>query len=482
MKREERLIERLKNYNRTDFYPFHMPGHKRIDPIGQEYSDPFSIDITEIHGFDNLHNPEGILRESMEWAASVYGSDKTYYLVNGSSCGIMAAVFASTSHGGKILIGRNCHKSTFNAIFLNHLHTSYVYPQVIEKMGIQGGILPSDVEQALEEEDDIQAVLIVSPTYDGVVSDIRKISDIVHKKNIPLIVDEAHGAHFSFGRDFPKSALDLGADIVIQSVHKTLPCFTQTAILHVKKGYANIKSIEGYLSIFESSSPSYIFMSGIENCIYYMDSEGRKKMDVFYKRLEEIREKLSSMKNLQIIGKEMKGKYGILDIDPSKIVVSTSKAPVNGSELADILRKEYHLEMEMASADYVVAITSVSDTKEGLYRLADALIEIDRSLQDEKTMEKAEDERPVRVNSRPEIEMTVYEGITGQKEDIPIEKSVGRIAGEFVYIYPPGIPIVAPGEMLLPSLVNIILNYQEIGLPVQGLKDRTGNMIQVIKN
>ena len=147
MKTEERLIQRLKDYNKTDFYPFHMPGHKRQDPIGREYEDPFSIDITEIHDFDNLHNPEGILKESMEWAADIYGADRTYYLVNGSSCGILAAIFASVSHGGKILIGRNCHKSTFHGIFLNHLHASYVYPQVIDKMGIQGGILPSDVEK-----------------------------------------------------------------------------------------------------------------------------------------------------------------------------------------------------------------------------------------------------------------------------------------------------------------------------------------------
>ena len=481
MKTEERLIQRLKDYNKTDFYPFHMPGHKRQDPIGREYEDPFSIDITEIHDFDNLHNPEGILKESMEWAADIYGADRTYYLVNGSSCGILAAIFASVSHGGKILIGRNCHKSTFHGIFLNHLHASYVYPQVIDKMGIQGGILPSDVEKALEEEPDIEAVLIVSPTYDGIVSDIEKIADIVHKKGIPLIVDEAHGAHFSFGKDFPVSALDLGADIVIQSIHKTLPCFTQTSLLHVKKGYANMEAIRKYLTIFQSSSPSYIFMAGIENCIYHMDREGREKMDRLFQNLLAMRKKLSDLKSLHVIGKELAGRYGIKDIDLSKIVITTYKAPINGSELFEMLREKYHLEMEMASADYVVAISTVSDTKEGLARLADALLEIDRSLSGEEIFEKKEDDRLIRVNSRPEVEMTVFEGAMSEKEGIPIENSIGRISGEFVYIYPPGIPIVAPGELLLPSLVNIILNYQEIGLPVQGLKDPSGKTIQVIR-
>ena len=182
-----------------------------------------------------------------------------------------------------------------------------------------------------------------------------------------------------------------------------------------------------------------------------------------------------------MIGKELAGRYGIKDIDLSKIVITTHKAPINGSELFEMLREKYHLEMEMASADYVVAISTVSDTEEGLARLADALLEIDRNLSGEEIFEKKEDDRLIRVNSRPEVEMTVFEGAMSEKEGIPIENSIGRISGEFVYIYPPGIPIVAPGELLLPSLVNIILNYQEIGLPVQGLKDPSGKTIQVIR-
>lgn len=481
MKQEERLLERLKEYEKTDFYPFHMPGHKRNSSIGQEYGTPFSIDITEIHDFDNLHSPSGILEESMKWASGIYGSDKTYYLVNGSSCGILSAVFATTTWGGRILMARNCHKSAFNGVFLNHLHASYIYPQVINDLGIQGGISAEDVENILCEEPDIQAVLIVSPTYDGVVSDIQAIAQVVHKRNIPLIVDEAHGAHFPFGKDFPVSALELGADIVVQSVHKTLPCFTQTAVLHMKRGYVKEEEIERYLRVFQSSSPSYIFMAGIENCIYHMNLEGREKMEKFFQNLKQMREKLSSMKMLKIAGEELIGEYGIKDVDLSKFVIITKGTCINGSELDELLREKYHLEMEMVSANYVVAITSVADTKEGLDRLVDALLEIDRELCAKGYMPKMKTEWPVRVNSRPEVEMTIFEGITQEKEFIPMENSVGKIAGEFVYIYPPGIPIVAPGEMLLPSLVHTILDYQEIGLSVQGLRDATGKTIQVIK-
>lgn len=284
MKKEELLIQRLKKYQKSEMYPFHMPGHKRANGMDVHFPDPFSVDITEIDGFDNLHHPEGILKDSMEWAASLYGSDHTWYLVNGSTCGLLSAISAAVSHGGKILVSRNCHKAVYHGIYLNHLETVYVYPQQVPGLGIQGGILPEDVEKALKSEPDIQAVLIVSPTYDGIVSDVEAIAKIVHKAGLPLIVDEAHGAHFAYGDAFPKSALELGADAVIQSVHKTLPSLTQTALLHVKNNrsdggcYIDVKKIERYLQIYQSSSPSYVLMASIENSIFLMDQcrkEGR---------------------------------------------------------------------------------------------------------------------------------------------------------------------------------------------------------------
>lgn len=213
------LLKKLMEYGESDFYPFHMPGHKRQyhGLFAADFPNPFSIDITEIHGFDNLHHPEGILKESMEWASRVYGSNRTYYLANGSSSGILSAISGSVSRGGTILMSRNCHKSAFHGVFLNQLSVEYIYPQIIPEFGIQGGLIPEKIEEMLMSHGKIQAVFIVSPTYDGIVSDIKAIADVVHKFRLPLIVDEAHGAHFSFGRDggFPVSALELGADVVI---------------------------------------------------------------------------------------------------------------------------------------------------------------------------------------------------------------------------------------------------------------------------
>ena len=284
----ERLYKKLESYGQSDYYPFHMPGHKRNRASSAD-DFLFERDITEISGFDNLHHAEGILKDAMDEAAAIYGTDRSWYLVNGSTCGILSAVFATTENGGKILTARNCHKAVYHAICLNRLEAEYLYPEEITEFGINGGIRAEDVRKALEKDamhcagnsgdvrgkiTKIQAVLITSPTYEGVVSDIRAIADAAHEYGIPLIVDEAHGAHLEYAdqcHSFPKSALEYGADIVIQSLHKTLPCFTQTAILHVKGKLVDQDRISRYLSMFQTSSPSYLFMAGMERCLKFME-------------------------------------------------------------------------------------------------------------------------------------------------------------------------------------------------------------------
>lgn len=485
MKQNALLLDQLISYSRTDQYPFHMPGHKRI---GYDFPNPYSIDITEIDGFDNLHHAEGILRESMDWAASVYGADHTYYLVNGSSGGILSAITAAVSSDGKILVSRNCHKSVYHGVILNGLNVEYVYPQFIEPLGIQGGILAEDVEKSLAENSDIQAVLIVSPTYDGIVSDIGRIADVVHQKGIPLIVDEAHGAHFSFGCDagFPCSALACGADIVIQSVHKTLPSFTQTAVLHLRDGLVIRERLERYLQMFQSSSPSYLFMAGIEMCIDRMEKDGDACMRAFAGRIGEMRGRLASMKHLRLAGKELCGQYGIYDVDETKLVISVrdcvwindagQAAYVDGAWLDQVLRDEFHLEMEMSGADYVVAITTFMDTQEGLERLTDAFLKIDGRLQ------KRRQDAVADMIGTPVIRMKMSVAVDARYEELEIVNCVGRISTEFIYLYPPGIPIVAPGELVTGEIVKTVLQYRKLGLPVQGMADVHASRLRVVRN
>ena len=507
------LLERLTEYAGSDAYPFHMPGHKRReipDGIPGGFPDPYGIDITEIDGFDNLHHAEGILKDAMETAAAIYGADRSWYLVNGSTCGILSAVFVATENGGKILTARNCHKAVYHAICLNRLEAEYLYPEEITEFGINGGIRAEDVRKALEKDamrcagnsgdvrgkiTKIQAVLITSPTYEGVVSDIRAIADVAHEYGVPLIVDEAHGAHLEYAdqcHSFPKSALEYGADIVIQSLHKTLPCFTQTAILHVKGKLVDQDRISRYLSMFQTSSPSYLFMAGMERCIRYMDGDGRNGMVRYEKRLEHFMERMEGLQVLEVLDREICRKYRtVAGWDPSKIVVSTMRAEdFHGEELAETLRRKYHLEMEMTAPEYVIAMTSLMDTEEGFERLGTALLEIDgalrRRMDPDQQKEKGEPKEKERCEtpeateskvSHPIRRMLICEAMDADTERTAFQDTVGKVSAEFVYLYPPGIPIIAPGEVFTDAIVEKIMAYKAAGLLVQGPADPDADVI-----
>lgn len=501
--RKNSLLEKLEKYGKSDFYPFHMPGHKRQDFLN-DFPDPYSIDITEIDGFDNLHHAEGILRESMEHAAEIYGADRTCYLVNGSTCGILSAVCGSTAWGGKLLMARNCHKSAYHGLILNRLEPVYVYPSYLEGPGISGGIRPSDVRRILEQDQkrEIQAVLVVSPTYEGVVSDIAGIAAAAHDHGIPLIVDEAHGAHFPFGgkeSGFPEPALSRGADVVIQSLHKTLPCFTQTAVLHMKRELADQERICRYLGMFQSSSPSYVFMAAMEQCVRFMDGEGRKEMAAYGRRLERFFQRVKGLRNLKVLDREQlmeaegSGKNGadpgtvsVYDWDPSKIVVSCKdvwlrkgsgeRERLGGEALGTILRERYHLEMEMCAPEYVIGMTSVMDTEEGLLRLEKALWELDQELDagPERTYGRTKERQGTEGLSelpQPPLRLSPAEAMEMSGIRKKLSESAGSVSREFIYLYPPGIPVLAPGEEITKGVLDRVSWYAAMGLSVQGLED-----------
>lgn len=470
------LYKNLIEYSNSDYYPFHMPGHKRNIEDGVS---PFSYDITEIDGFDNLHNPQGILKIAMEEAAEFYGTDKTYYLVNGSTCGLLSAICGVTSRGDKILVARNCHKAVYNAIYLNELTPVYINPEYIEMYGINGGISPEVVRYELSENPDIKAVIITSPTYEGVVSDVQRIAEIVHKRGIPLIVDEAHGAHFGLHTGFPQSAVKSGADIVIQSVHKTLPSLTQTALLHIRSNIVNVSEVERFLHIYQSSSPSYVLMSSIDECINKLKSDGLFLFEPYVKRLEVMLTHEKQLTHLKIVGREIVGKNAVYDLDPSKIVISVRGTSYTGSRLYKEMLEKYHLQLEMASGDYAIAMTSPMDTEDGLLRLFMAMVEIDRDMRI-----YGDDTKNEVVNymiPKPIVMENIYKATHSDTEELLIENAVGKISNEFVYLYPPGSPILAPGELITNDIVKLINDYKASGLSVEGLRDSSAEYIRVIK-
>lgn len=483
------LYKLLEEYCNSDYYPFHMPGHKRN--MKAFTRSPYDYDITEIEGFDNLHDAQGILRIAQESAAGFYGADRTYFLVNGSTCGLLAAISGVTKPGDAILVARNCHKAVYNAIYLRGLRQQYLFPEYIEGYGINGGIAPGHVKERLEEFPDARAVVITSPTYEGVVSDVAAIAKITHAKGIPLIVDEAHGAHFGMHKEYPDSAIALGADLVIQSVHKTLPSLTQTALLHYKKYFVNRENVEKYLHIYQSSSPSYVLMASIDECINMVQEQGSRLFEPNIRRIEAIRNYAAKFEHIRIIGEECIGKNGVFAMDPSKLVISVRECEMTGQELYNKLAQKYHLQLEMAAGDYVIAMTSCMDTEEALLRLFTALAEIDRDLgemdlqlgvyQMHRRKEKVSES--VRKEFRypnPVVLYSVAEAMEMESEYVTLQQAAGRISTDYVYVYPPGIPIVAPGDMIAAETARTLESFLNSGLTVSGI-EKCGNKEKVYR-
>ena len=471
------LYKRLLDYSSEDWYPFHMPGHKRA-PLA--FPNPYSIDITEIEGFDNLHHPQGILKEAQERAAMLYGSRETFFLVNGSTSGILAAISAAIPRQGTLLMSRNSHKAAYHAAYLRELETVYLLPAGTG-FGIAGSIQPAHVAQALEDLPQIDGVFLTSPTYDGILSDIRKIADLAHSRGLPLIVDEAHGAHLAFSEEFPAPALQCGADLVIQSLHKTLPCLTQTALLHVNSSRIDLDVLRRFLGIYQTSSPSYLLMASMEQCIRYMKTEGRERMAQYLQLLAQFYTRAKNLRRLQVFEGVSCTEGECFAQDISKILISAGSSGLSGKELYDTLLNRYHLQMEMASGHYVTALSSLMDTEEGFQRLISALEEIDKNSYSHAPLPKSSLLDAQAIYRLPKPSMSISKALDCPSESLPLRSSIGHISQEYIYLYPPGIPLAAPGEILTGSLLSVIGQCQAEGLPIEGPSDITNNRIRVVK-
>lgn len=493
----EHLFEELRKHSESDIYPYHMPGHKRR-PFGMLPGELSRIDITEIDGFDNLHQPEGILDGLQREAAGLYGAEESFYLVNGSTCGILSAVSCALPEGGHILMARNCHRSAYHGIYLRGLRATYLYPPYLEEYGIYDALEPEEVRRALEREPDIGAVLVVSPTYEGRISDIRAIADIVHERGIPLIVDEAHGAHLGLADGFPKNSCQQGADLVIHSVHKTLPALTQTALLHVNGQRIDRGLLRRFLRIYQSSSPSYLLMAGIDNALRYVGLQGQEAFGAFRQRFEAMLDRLRGCRHLRFL----------MDTgdrqDTGKLLIATKQSGLTGKQLYDILLGRYHLQPEMAYTGFVLAMFTVNDGEEAYRRMTEALLAIDGALEEgmahtpEKRAEGRAAEAAGSGEYRPGAGALCGEGAgesaghgrnrgTGRSGAIPLAKawdmpteqialaeSEGRYIGEFINLYPPGVPLLVPGERMTGELIGMISEAEEQGLEVQGVGRRKG--------
>ena len=481
-----RLFDKLIAYQESDVYPFHMPGHKRNIDLFEGRS-PYEIDITEIHGFDDLHHADGILLEAEKRAAKIYGADETHFLVNGSTVGLLSAICGSTRRGDKILVARNCHKSVYHAIYLNELKPVYIYPRNVDNFDLNGGIFAQFVEKELGKDKEIKTVMIVSPTYDGVASDVETIAKVCHDHGAVLIVDEAHGAHFGLHPAFPKNSNQLGADIVVHSLHKTLPALTQTSLIHMNGDLVDRERVRQFLHMYQSSSPSYVLMASMDACMDWVETDGKMVFETYVKNLGWARKKLQSLSHIRLLSMD--------EQDIGKLVLSVGNTTLTAPALEKILREGYQIECEMVAGSYVLAMSTVGDTMEGLQRLVEAVTAIDRSLDSEpcdKGFGNTSDGQPKTTCSigraedrlhgedavqgelpKLSVAMTPYEAMETDRDSrqhVRLEAAVGKVALEFAYLYPPGIPMIVPGEVVDAEVVERLIQLQKLGFTIEGLK------------
>lgn len=453
------IMKGLKKYNDEENVRFHMPGHKGKDIFGLSDMIP-EIDVTEVYGTDNLHNPKGIIKEAQEKASQIYGTKNTFFSVNGTTAGIYAAITAVTKPGDEILVQRNCHKSVYNAMVLGRLKCNYIYPRYDEKNNILNVIESQNIEDILKENKEIKAVVITYPSYFGICSDIENIAEVVHKHDRILIVDEAHGSHLIFNESLPISSVESGADIVIQSTHKTLPSYTQSSMVHIISDRIDRERMKKMMTVYQSTSPSYILMSSLDMAMGYMENKGKYRLNKVLDYIDEFNHKVSKLDGIKIFTGEREYNF-----DKTKILIRATDIGLTGDKLENILREEYNIQLEMADLFYGLAMSSVLNEKEDFERLYKALKDISEKYKDNFI------DKPI-VNIKyiyPKSAMPIYEAFNLDSRQIYLSESKGEISADYIIPYPPGVPLLAPGEKITKGIIEYINEIQKSNIEILGL-------------
>lgn len=478
---ETPLFDALKEYVDRDTLPFHVPGHKKGVGIDKEFKNfigenPFKIDVTVFKLVDSLHHPTGPIKKAQELVADAYESHASFFSIHGTSGAIQAMILAVVNDGDKIIVPRNVHKSVTSGIILSGAVPVFMEPEIDKKLGIAHGVTPETVEKTLKENPDAKAVLIINPTYYGVATDIKKIADIVHSYDIPLIVDEAHGPHLAFSEKLPMSALKAGADICAQSTHKIIGSLTQGSLLHVKSKYVDPKRVQQILNLMQTTSPSYIIMSSLDCARRQIALEGKDLLQKTIELCKYTRDEINKIPGFYCFGEEVLGKPGSYSFDPTKLTISSRELGITGFELDMILADKYHIQMELSDFYNVLAVGSFGDTKEGMDRLLSALKEISNDYYGKKeTVQDFLD-----IPAIPTKILNPREAFYSDKISIPLNESIGKISGEFLLAYPPGIPVLCPGEEITQEVVDYVHDLKRANLYVQGTEDLTVENIKIV--
>lgn len=477
------LYDGIMDYIREGNVSFHMPGHKNGRGVLKIKERPdfkdnlLFIDQTEVPGLDNLHLPEDIILEAQEFAARAFRSDYTFFLVNGTTCGVYSMILGVTNHGDKIIVPRNSHRAVAGALIIGGLWPVYYEPDVDLDKGIAVSVSPRKIEETIKQNLDAKAVLITNPTFYGTCSDIEAIADIVHKYNMVFLVDEAHGAHLPFSKKLPTNAMDAGADIAAQSAHKTLSAFTQSSMLHVRRGRVDIEKIKFMLKLTQTTSPSYILMAGLDLARFQMEEHGAELLDNLLEKVDVFRERVNGIPDIYCFGREVIGQYNIYDFDPTKVTINFKNFGIQGTKIAELLRKEYRIQVELSDLYNILAMATIADEKEDYDRLYDAIYDISVKHSSEREVRDI----PVVEWKMPYQALSPREAVYEPMEMIDFRRSDGRISAEIIAPYPPGIPVILPGEIITKEIIENIIKVKEAGIKINGPRDQRLDEVAVIK-
>lgn len=479
---ETPLFSGLLEHAKKNPIQFHIPGHKKgagIDPEFRNFigENALSIDLINIAPLDDLHHPRGMIKRAQDLAAEAFGADHTFFSVQGTSGAIMTMIMAVCGPGDKIIIPRNAHKSIMSAIVFSGAIPIFIHPEIDKQLGISHGITTDAVAKTLKENPDAKGLLVINPTYFGFVGDLKQIVELAHSYHIPVLVDEAHGVHIHYHEDLPLSAMQAGADMAATSVHKLGGSMTQSSILNVKEGLVSPKRVQTVLSMLTTTSTSYLLLASLDVARKRLATEGKELLDRTIALAQSIRQRVNKIENLYCVGEEILGTKATFDYDPTKLIISVKNLGLTGHDVEKWLREKYNIEVELSDLYNILCLITPGDTETEADKLVSALEDLSREFRDYSKTVHAE----VILPDIPVLALSPREAFYSETELIPFAESEGRIIAEFVMVYPPGIPIFIPGEIITKENLIYIQKNLEAGLPVQGPEDPELKMIRVIK-
>ncbi|HUA08596.1 MAG TPA: aminotransferase class I/II-fold pyridoxal phosphate-dependent enzyme [Candidatus Acidoferrales bacterium] len=484
-------FQALLDYVDSGVLPFHTPGH--MQGRGSERSfrefvgdNILAIDLTPMPGIDDLLQPTESIKAAQELAAEAYGADHTFFLINGSTSGNQCMMMAALNPGDKIAVPRNSHKSMLGGLVMSGAHPIYMQPAVDQEMHMDNAVTPETVARTLREYPDLKAVYLVSPTYYGVAADMAAIERVVHDAGKLLLVDEAWGPHFKFHPALPLSATEVGADLSINSTHKMLSAFSQCAMLHQIGDRVRLDRLKTVLKMFLSTSPNLPMVASLDVARMQMATQGAALLSRTIALAQETRRRLNLIEGIYSFGEEIQGREGVFDLDPTKLTVRVTGLGYTGYEASEILRKRYNIQVELADLFNVVALFTIGTTEDAAERLIYAFEELareDRPLDmysPSGILEQRLKRGTYRMPSIPPMRMLPREAFLADTEFVEFRKSAGRICAETISPYPPGIPVLSPGEEITPELIDYLRLELKAGVRIQGPYDDQLKKIRVV--